>query len=132
MGVMSFTAAMDARLEGVATPERSAADADADAEVEQAEHHHGNDEEDESRHLVERPLGRSVLIEHGAKGRFRNQMATSAGVVNVGVDDARVDGERQGTDHGHQPDHGDDATSPLHARHCVSVQRVTNGQVTLQ
>lgn len=87
-------AAMNCALDIVGTAsERSAPDADADAKVEQAQHHHGNNEENEGRYFVERPLGRSILVEHSAKRRFRYQV-TSSRIFDVGVDDPCVHSER--------------------------------------
>jgi len=88
-------AAMDGALEVVgAASERSTTDADADTQVQQAQHRHGNDEENEGGHFVKGSLGRSILVEHSAKRRFRNQMVNSARILDGGVDDSGVNGER--------------------------------------
>jgi len=87
-------AAMNSPLDVGAPAERSAKDADAYAKVEQAQHYHGNDEKNKGGHFIERPLGRSIFIQHGAKGRFWNQVTTPAWILNIRVDDPRVNGER--------------------------------------
>lgn len=126
---------MDDTLDVATASERRAPYPDADAEIEQTQYAHGHDKEYEGGHLDQRPLGRLVLLQHGAKRRLRYRVSAQvdSGFLWIRhVSNRRVDGERQSANERHQPYERYNPSGAAKASHRVSVQRVADRQIALQ